>query len=99
MPPLNHLTTKAKEAIKKAHELAIERGQNHVGPVHLFVALMVQEESLIISILERLGVDTLLLTDSLFELLEEPERSNTLSPSYQIYLKAFWAFIQKGVYQ
>ncbi|OGD67721.1 ATP-dependent chaperone ClpB [Candidatus Campbellbacteria bacterium RIFOXYC2_FULL_35_25] len=86
MPPLNHLTTKAKEAIKKAHELAIERGQNHVGPIHLFAALMLQEESLVISILERLGVDTLLLTDSLFEMLEEPERDSTLSPSYQIYL-------------
>jgi len=86
MPPLNHLTTKAKEAIKKAHELAIERGQNHVGPLHLFTALMLQEESLIISVLERLGIDTLLLTDNLFDLLEDPERGSTLSPSYQIYL-------------
>lgn len=86
MPPLNHLTTKAKESIKKAHELAIERGQNHVGPLHLFAALMLQEESMIISILERLGIDTLLLTDSLFEAIEEPERGNTLNPSYQIYL-------------
>ncbi len=86
MPPLNHLTTKAKDAIKKAHELAIERGQNHVGPLHLFTALMLQEESLVISVLERLGVDTILLADSLFEMLEEPERSSTLNPSYQIYL-------------
>ncbi|KKP74613.1 MAG: ATP-dependent chaperone ClpB [Candidatus Campbellbacteria bacterium GW2011_GWD1_35_49] len=86
MPPLNQLTTKAKEAIKKAHELAIERGQNHVGPVHLFTALMLQEESIVISVLERLGVDTMLLTESLFELLEEPERTSTLNPSYQIYL-------------
>ena len=86
MPPLNHLTTKAKDAIKKAHELAIERGQNHVGPLHLFASLMLQEESLVISVLERLGVDTMLLTDSLFEMLEEPERSSTLNPSYQIYL-------------
>jgi len=86
MPPLNHLTTKAKDAIKKAHELAIERGQNHVGPLHLFTALMLQEESMVISVLDRLGVDTNLLTDSLFEMLEEPERSSTLNPSYQIYL-------------
>ncbi len=86
MPPINHLTTKAKEAIKKAHELAIERGQNHVGPLHLFSALMLQEESMVISVLERLGIDTLLLTDSLFEMLEEPERGSTLNPSYQIYL-------------
>ncbi len=86
IPPLNHLTTKAKEAIKKSHELAIERGQNHVGPLHLFAALMLQEESMVISILDRIGVDTILLTDTLFEVLEEPERSTTLNPSYQIYL-------------
>ncbi|MBU1557905.1 AAA family ATPase [Patescibacteria group bacterium] len=86
MPPLNHLTTKAKDAIKKAHELAIERGQNHVGPLNLFVALMLQEESMVISVLERVGVDTILLTDSLFEMLEEPERTSTSTPSYQMYL-------------
>lgn len=86
MPPLNHLTTRAKDAIKKAHELAIERGQNHVGPIHLFTALMLQEESMVISVLERAGIDTILLTDSLFEILEEPERNSTLNPSYQMYL-------------
>ncbi len=86
MPPLNHLTTKAKEAIKKAHELAIERGQNYVSPLHLFAALMLQEESLVISVLESIGVDTILLTDNLFDMLEEPERSSTMNPSYQIYL-------------
>jgi ATP-dependent Clp protease ATP-binding subunit ClpC len=47
---------------------------------------MLQEESIVISVLERLGVDTMLLTESLFELLEEPERTSTLNPSYQIYL-------------
>ncbi len=44
MPPFNHLTTKAKEAIRKAHELAIERGQNHVNALHLLTALLIQED-------------------------------------------------------
>lgn len=86
MPPFNHFTTKAKEAIRRAHELAIERGQNHVNPMHLLAALILQEDSIIASILEKLEVDTILLTDSILESIEGPESSSTLSPSYQIYL-------------
>ncbi|MEI6580640.1 MAG: AAA family ATPase [bacterium] len=86
MPPLNKFTTKAKDAIKKAHELAIERGQNHVSSLHLLAALLLQEESIVNSILDKLEVDTMLLTDSVLESIELPETHNTLSPAYQIYL-------------
>lgn len=86
MPPFKNFTTKAKEAIRKAHELAIERGQNHVSPLHLLTALVHQEESLVFSVLDRMDVDTLLLADTLLETLEVPETSATLSPSYQLYL-------------
>ncbi len=86
MPPLTHFTTKAKEAVRRAHELAIERGQNHVTPMHLFVALMTQEDSMVISILEKLEVDYMLLTDVLFELIEGDDSGETLTPSYQMFL-------------
>jgi ATP-dependent Clp protease ATP-binding subunit ClpB len=86
MPPLTHFTTKAKEAIKRAHELAIERGQNHVNPVHLLAALILQEESMVASILDKLEIDTMHLTDSILEAIDTPEGASTLSPSYQIYL-------------
>jgi ATP-dependent Clp protease ATP-binding subunit ClpB len=86
MPPLNKFTTKAKEAIKKAHELAIERGQNHVSAMHLLVALLVQEESMVNSVLDKLEIDTMLLADSALESIELPETKSTLSPAYQIYL-------------
>ncbi|MAF59809.1 MAG: AAA family ATPase [Candidatus Pacebacteria bacterium] len=86
MTPFNNFTTKAKEAVRKAHELAIERGQNHVNPLHLLTALVLQEESIVLSILERLDIDTILLTDSLLEAIEGPEAASVLSPSYQLYL-------------
>jgi ATP-dependent Clp protease ATP-binding subunit ClpB len=86
MTPFNNFTTKAKDAVRKAHELAIERGQNHVNPLHLLTALILQEENTVFSILERLDVDTVLLTDTLLEALEAPEGSSVLSPSYQLYL-------------
>ena len=86
MPPFNHFTTKAREAIRRAHELAIERGQNHVNPLHLLAALILQEEGMVLSILERLEVDTSLLIDAVMESIEGPESSPVLSPAYQIYL-------------
>jgi len=84
--PFNHFTTKAKEVIRKAHELAIERGQNHVNPVHLLAALLLQEESMVVSILDKMGIDTILLTDNVVDSIESPDTGQTISPSYQIYL-------------
>jgi len=86
MPPFQHFTTKARDAIRKAHELAIERGQNQVNPLHLAAALLLQEESMVFSVLEVLEVDVAHLTDTILETMETPETSSTLSPSYQIYL-------------
>jgi len=84
--PFHNFTTKAKEAIRRAHELAIERGQNHVNSVHLFAALLLQEESMVISILEKLETDTVLLSSILMEMIDAPEQRTTMAPSFQIYL-------------
>ncbi len=86
MPPYNNFTTKAKEAIRRAHELAIERGQNHVNPFHLLSALVLQEESVVSSILDKLEIDVILFTDSILEAIETPGTSSTIAPSHQIYL-------------
>lgn len=85
MIPFNNFTTKAREAVRKAHELVIERGQNSVKPVHLLASLIVQDESIVISILDRLGVDTVLLSDQLLESMEAPDGGVVAAPSYQIY--------------
>jgi len=86
MPPFSNFTTKAKEAVRRAHELAIERGQNHVNPIHLLSALLLQEESTVISMIEKLDIDVMHLTDTLLDSIEAAENAQVLSPSYQIYL-------------
>ncbi len=96
MPPFKNFTTKAKEAIRKAHELAIERGQDHVNPLHLLAALILQDESMVCTVLDRLDVDTMLLTDTVLEAIESPEHSSTLSPSYQLYLTPELAAVLEG---
>lgn len=84
--PFHNFTTKAKEAIRRAHELAIERGQNHVNSMHLFSALILQDESMVISILEKLEIDTVLLSSVIIEMIDSPESRTTMAPSFQIYL-------------
>ncbi len=86
MPPFNHFTTKAKEAVRRAHELAVERAQNQVSPMHLLGALLLQEESLVTTVLDKLEVDVILLTDTILEGLEGTNNGSVLSPSYQLYL-------------
>lgn len=86
MPPLHNFTTKSKEAIRRSHELAIERGINHVNPLHLMCALILQEESMVASILDKLEIDVMLLTDLILEQIEAPESGRVLAPSYQIYM-------------
>ncbi len=96
MPPLNKFTTKAKEAIKRAHELAIERGQNNVSTVHLLASLLIQEESNVLTLLDSLEIDTILLTDSVLENIETAETNTTVAPSYQMFLTADLAQVIEG---
>ena len=88
MPPFANFTTKARDAIRRAHELAIERGQTHVTPMHLLAGLVLQEESMVLSILEKLDIDPVLLTESIIESIEEGTAANasTTASSYQLYL-------------
>jgi ATP-dependent Clp protease ATP-binding subunit ClpB len=86
MPNFHNFTSKAKEAIRKAHELTIERGQNNVSPIHLLTALAMQDESMVISVLEKLDVDIIAFTDLLLDALEGSEMQSSVSQSYQLYL-------------
>jgi ATP-dependent Clp protease ATP-binding subunit ClpB len=86
VPQFRNFTKKAHDAIKSAHELAIERGQNHVNPMHLLTSLIMQEESMVISIVEKMGVDSLLMAETLIDSIEPADVSGTLSPSFQMYL-------------
>lgn len=86
MPPFSNFTIKAQEAVRKAHELAIERGQNQVDVLHLLAALILQEESVVISVLERMEIDINFLGDTIFENMADAERSSVMTPTYQVYI-------------
>ncbi len=84
--PFNNYTTKAKEAIHRAHQLAVERGHNQVSTLHLLAALLMQEESMVLPMLEQVDIDVAHLTDSVLELIEGASGATAVSPSFQLYL-------------
>lgn len=87
LPPFSNFTTKAKHAIQRAHELAVEHGQSHVGLPHLVYALLSQEDSLVVTLLEQLGVDIPMLEEISFEMIGgNPVRSEVLDTISQLYL-------------
>ena len=86
MPPFSQFTIKAQEALKKAHELAIERGANQIDVMHLLASLVLQEDGIVPSLLDKLEVDQTYLMDAITNSLESTLHANLLSPSPQIFL-------------
>jgi len=52
-----NFTNKAQEAILSAQSFAQERGQQQVDALHLLLSLLTQEESVVLIMLQKLGVD------------------------------------------
>ncbi|HEX9758340.1 MAG TPA: ATP-dependent chaperone ClpB [Nitrospiria bacterium] len=53
----DRLTIKSQEAIQEAQQLAEKRNQQQMDAEHLLLALLIQKEGLIPSLLKKLGVD------------------------------------------
>ena len=52
-----NFTHKAQEAILNAQSVASERGQQQIDALHLLYALISQEESVVLNLLQRIGAD------------------------------------------
>jgi ATP-dependent Clp protease ATP-binding subunit ClpB len=50
-------THKAQEAIMRAQSIVQEKGQQQIDALHLLFALLEQEESLVLTILKKMGID------------------------------------------
>ena len=84
MPSFEKLTTKAKSVLQRSHELAMERGQDHVNVAHLLTALVLQDESPVVSVLERMEVDLIKLSETLLEAIETGEQASVGNQSQMI---------------
>ncbi len=53
---LSTFTQKSQEAVQAAQSLGVRSGHLAIGPLHLFLALLSQEEGLVLRVLERMEV-------------------------------------------
>jgi ATP-dependent Clp protease ATP-binding subunit ClpA len=58
-PPFNLFSQKAQVAIQKSHEIASERGMTQVSSMHLLLALLTQDDSSLVAILEGMDANQL----------------------------------------
>ncbi len=84
--PFQYFTSRAREAFKRSHEIAIERGQNHVNTMHMLAAIVTADDSVVYSMLERMGVDLGLFVDTVLDYIDMKGGGNTMAPSYQMYM-------------
>ncbi len=83
MMPQN-FTTKSQEALQLAHQLALQNGHAGMEPVHLFLALLEQDDGVVNAIFRKLSVDLAILKDEADQLLLELPRSSSSTNPQQI---------------
>ena len=62
-----NFTTKAQEAFQRAHSIAAEKQGDHIGALHLLMALVRQEDGVVPTLLKKIEVDIDLLTERVDE--------------------------------
>ena len=87
MSSFQQFTAKAKEAFRMAQELAVDNGHQNISPVHLFTALVGQEDGVVQPVLQKLSVDPYALYNQAIGLLESRASSFDIdgSPIVQLY--------------
>ncbi len=59
--PGANFTHKAQQAIINAQKIAYKRKNKQIDPLHLLLSLLMQEESIVLNLLQRMGVDVEML--------------------------------------
>ncbi len=77
----NNFTNKAQEAIQLAHAKAVDRGQQQLEPMHLFLALVETQDGVVVSMLKKLGVDMSTLRAEIDKEIDTLPRSHGASPA------------------
>ena len=65
-------TRHAKQALESSVERAAEMRHNYIGPEHLLLGILTDEESQAAKLLVKLGFDTKAIKNEIFELIGEP---------------------------
>ncbi|MCX6745189.1 MAG: ATP-dependent chaperone ClpB [Candidatus Parcubacteria bacterium] len=67
----NRLTTKSQEALRNAQQIALDNQNQQVDALHLLASMLLQEESLVITVVKKLEVDVTELKNEIFKAIEK----------------------------
>ena len=68
---LNKLTNKSQEALIVAQNIALENGQQQISAVHMLYSLIIQPDSLVKTILDKINIDTEKIKNEVFSEIEK----------------------------
>ena len=86
MPNFHRFTIKAQEALQNAQELAAEKSQGELKALHLLAALLEDEQSLVVPLLVKSGVNIEVLREELHQEIERIPKLVSVSNVSQLYL-------------
>jgi len=67
---MNRFTNKAQEAIQSAHSIAMENSQQQVDAVHLALALIKQEDGVILAVLKKIDTNIEKLKEKIIKIIK-----------------------------
>lgn len=80
MNPQN-FTNKSQEALQRAANISHENGQPHVEPPHLFLALLEQNDGVVVSVIKKLNIEVNSLKTEIQNLINLlPKQFGAMSP-------------------
>jgi ATP-dependent Clp protease ATP-binding subunit ClpB len=91
----DRFTIKSQEAVAAAQRLASEAGNSEVAPPHLLLALLEQDEGVVVPVLQRLGVDAQDARARAREAIEKlPKLSGNTAPDVRPSSEFVWVLQQ-----
>lgn len=86
----NNFTLKSQEALQRAHNIAVEIGQQALEPIHLLASLLSQDDGVILAVVDKITPMKDELRHEVDEILRSLPTSNEAMPSHggiaQIYM-------------
>jgi len=92
----NRLTTKSQEALRNAQQIAVDNKNQQVDALHLLASMLLQEESLVVTVVKKLEVEVNELKNEIFMAIEKMPKSRGEISLTQMFLTEDLARILAG---
>ncbi len=93
---INKFTTKSQEALRQAQQISADSQNQQVDALHLLASLLLQEESLVLTILKKLEIDVAEIKNEIVRQMEDFPKGKSAANIAQMFLTEDLARILAG---